>query len=482
MRHLDQVSSGHDQCIRKRSVVRDDANHAAVRTVMWVPRFAHRAGPTRGVDVCADTLAHPARVAACVDDTDELMSEGSLESHVATHDFDIGVANPGEANANTRGALVRNREGLRLHFELTVGPSKCAHDGRSIARYALSMRLEELDYDLPEERIAQAPLAERDAARLLLVDAIQTTIEDRRILDIPQLLPPALWVVNDTRVLAARLHGRKPTGGRVELLLIEALDPQRWITMGRASKPLKAGTRVVFESGLEAEVEAKLDEGLLRVRFEGNNLESLLESTGEMPLPPYIRRAANDADDERYQTIFAEERGAVAAPTAGLHFSPALVDSLHAGGHEIARVTLHVGPGTFRPVKADDLDEHPMHEERYNVPEATVAAIDRARAEGRTVVAVGTTVVRTLESAAVGDRVRAGRGRTRLLIQPGYSSQVVDHLLTNFHLPRSTLLALVMAFGGVDTIRSAYKHAVDENYRFFSYGDAMLLRGIRSAT
>lgn len=344
------------------------------------------------------------------------------------------------------------------------------------------MRLEELDYDLPEERIAQAPLAERDAARLLLVDATQATIEDRRILDIPELLPPALWVVNDTRVLAARLHGRKPTGGRVELLLIEALDPQRWITMGRASKPLKAGTRVLFESGLEAEVEAKLDEGLLRVRFEGDNLESLLESTGEMPLPPYIRRAANDADDERYQTIFAEERGAVAAPTAGLHFSPALVDSLDARGHEIARVTLHVGPGTFRPVKADDLDEHPMHQERYNVPEATVAAIDRARAEERTVVAVGTTVVRTLESAAFGDRVRAGRGRTRLLIQPGYRSQVVDHLLTNFHLPRSTLLALVMAFGGVDTIRSAYKHAVDENYRFFSYGDAMLLRGIRSAT
>jgi len=340
------------------------------------------------------------------------------------------------------------------------------------------MRLEELDYDLPEERIAQAPLAERDAARLLVVDGLQ----DRMVRDLPELLEPALWVVNDTRVLAARLHGHKPTGGRVEILLIEPLDDVRWIAMGRASKPLKAGARIEFPTGLRAEIEAKVEGGMLHVRFEGDDLDARIEAAGTMPLPPYIRRDADDADDERYQTIFASERGAVAAPTAGLHFSDALVAALRDRGHELARVTLHVGPGTFRPVKTEDLDDHPMHEERYVVPEETARAIADARARGRDVVAVGTTVVRTLESAAVGDRARAGSGRTRLFIQPGYRPQVVDHLLTNFHLPRSTLLALVMALAGIEPIRQAYAHAIAHEYRFFSYGDAMLLRHVRRAS
>lgn len=340
------------------------------------------------------------------------------------------------------------------------------------------MRLEELDYDLPEERIAQAPLAERDASRLLVVDGLQ----DRMVRDLPELLEPALWVVNDTRVLAARLHGHKPTGGRVEILLIEPLDDARWVAMGRASKPLKPGTRIEFSDGLRAEVEAKIEGGMLHVRFEGDDLDTRIEAAGSMPLPPYIRRDADDADDERYQTIFASERGAVAAPTAGLHFSDALVAALQARGHELARVTLHVGPGTFRPVQTDDLDDHPMHEERYVVPDETARAIADARARGRDVVAVGTTVVRTLESAAEGDRVRAGSGRTRLFIQPGYRPRVVDHLLTNFHLPRSTLLALVMALAGVETIRAAYAHAIAQQYRFFSYGDAMLLPHVRSAS
>ena len=338
------------------------------------------------------------------------------------------------------------------------------------------MRLEELDYDLPEDRIAQAPLPERDSARLLVVDGLL----DRAIRDLPELLEPALWVVNDTRVLAARLLGQKPTGGRVELLLIEKVEHACWIAMGRASKPLRPDTRIEFPTGLCATIESKLDGGLLRVRFEGAaDIDAAIDATGTMPLPPYIRREAEPSDAQRYQTIFATERGAVAAPTAGLHFSDALVDALRARGHELARVTLHVGPGTFRPVQTEDLDDHPMHEERYLVPEDTARAIADARERGRDVVAVGTTVVRTLESAADGDRVRAGAGRTSLFIQPGYRPRVVDHLLTNFHLPRSTLLALVMALAGVEAIRNAYAHAIREGYRFFSYGDAMLLRGVR---
>lgn len=340
------------------------------------------------------------------------------------------------------------------------------------------MRVDELDFELPPERIAQMPLERRDAARLLVMGAARASaIEDRRIVDLPSLLPPALWVVNDTRVRPARLLGQKTSGGKAELLLVEPLGEDLWVALGKASKALRPDTELLFAHGLRARVLARRPDGSIEVRLEGAT--HALEDAGCMPLPPYIRRPAETSDDERYQTIFADQPGAVAAPTAGLHFSESLVSTLRERGHEIARVTLHVGPGTFRPIKTNDLDAHPMHEERYTVSPDCARAIELARAASRPVVAVGTTVVRTLESAALGDEVRAGSGRTRLLIQPGYRARVVDHLLTNFHLPRSTLLALVMAFGGVDRVRAAYLHAVEAGYRFFSYGDAMLLKDVR---
>ncbi|MAQ14432.1 MAG: tRNA preQ1(34) S-adenosylmethionine ribosyltransferase-isomerase QueA [Sandaracinus sp.] len=346
------------------------------------------------------------------------------------------------------------------------------------------MRLEELDYELPDELIAQRPPTDRDGARLLVVDA-ERGHRHATIRDLPELLEPALWVVNDTRVIPARLHGHKPTGGAVELLLIEPLaddaGDELWRCMGRSSKPIKVGLAVTLAEGFVGHVEAKHEDGTLDVRFEhGGDFDGLLEEHGQMPLPPYVQRPADAADRERYQTIFADRPGAIAAPTAGLHFTDALVAALRERGHELAPVTLHVGPGTFRPVQVEELDEHPMHEERYEVPASTAAAIDAARSEGRAVVAVGTTVARTLESAAIGDgRVQVGPGRTRLFIKPPYEAKVVDHLLTNFHLPRSTLLALVMALGGEDTLRAAYAEAVRARYRFFSYGDAMLIRGRR---
>ncbi|MAC27794.1 MAG: tRNA preQ1(34) S-adenosylmethionine ribosyltransferase-isomerase QueA [Sandaracinus sp.] len=394
----------------------------------------------------------------------------------------------------SRGAPLAPPPGLRyLRSEPRRPPARLSFPDSSVR---LAVKTDDLDYELPDELIAQAPLERRDGARLLVVDAAHDApgaLRDARITDLPELLPPSLIVVNDTRVMPARLFGKKPTGGAVELLLIERLSApgdtarERWHAMGRASKGLKPGTTVTLgEAGaLEAEVLAKRDDGTLEVALSaaGGSVADAIEAAGEMPLPPYIRRDAEASDRERYQTIFAREPGAVAAPTAGLHFSPTLVEAMEAAGHRFARVTLHVGPGTFRPVKHDDLDAHPMHEERYAVSEATAAAIAAARDEGRPILAVGTTVVRTLESAAIaGRRVRAGSGRTDLFIKPPYRAKVVDHVLTNFHLPRSTLLALVMALAGVETTRRAYAHAVATAYRFFSYGDAMLLRGVSEAS
>jgi S-adenosylmethionine:tRNA ribosyltransferase-isomerase len=344
------------------------------------------------------------------------------------------------------------------------------------------MRIDDLDYDLPEGLIAQAPLAERDASRLLLVDVVTETLEARRFAELPSLLPPSLFVFNDTRVFPARLTGQKTTGGKVELLLLRKLaeNEQRWLAMGRSSKGLRAGMELSLCGGrLHAHVIRTLDHGQVEVELLADaDVHALIEEAGEVPLPPYIRRAADEADKARYQTVFASKPGAVAAPTAGLHFTAETFDALREAGHETAYVTLHVGPGTFRPVQADHLDDHDMHEEAYEVPEATVAAIDRARAEGRPVVAVGTTVVRTLEASAGAEgRPAPGFGETRLFIRPPYDFRVVDHMITNFHLPRSTLLALVMAFAGVDLTRRAYARAIDEAFRFYSYGDAMLIRG-----
>lgn len=345
------------------------------------------------------------------------------------------------------------------------------------------MRVEQLDYELPEELIAQEPLPQRDAARLLCLDR-QGAVEHRRIRELPELLPPSLVVLNDTRVIPARLLGRKPSGGRVELLLLEREaqhgDGEIWKAWGRASKPLRPGQGVTWEQGaLQARVLERAADGSLRVwlQAEGTVWEAIAR-LGRMPLPPYIRREAHARDAERYQTVFARTPGAVAAPTAGLHFTPELLDAMQSRGHRIAYVTLHVGPGTFAPLRAETLTEHPMHSERYEISEATRGAVAEAKAEGRPVLAVGTTVTRTLEAAATSEGgVQAGAGATSLFIYPPYRFKVVDALLTNFHLPRSTLLALVMAFGGEDAVRRAYRAAVAERYRFFSYGDAMLLKG-----
>ena len=344
------------------------------------------------------------------------------------------------------------------------------------------MRISDLDYELPDELIAQEPLARRDASRLLLLDVATNEVEDRLFNELPGLVPPSLFVFNDTRVFPARLLGNKVTGGRVEILLLRKTPeaPDRWLAMGQSSKGLREGMELSLCGGrLTARVARTLDHGQLEVdlRAEGA-VDALIEQAGEVPLPPYIRRAAGDADRTRYQTVYARKSGAVAAPTAGLHFTESTLSALEEAGHQTAYVTLHVGPGTFRPVQVDSLDDHEMHEEAYEVSDATVAAIGRAREEGRPVVAVGTTVVRTLESSVDSEgNPAAGFDTTRLFIRPPHRFQVVDHLVTNFHLPRSTLLALVMAFAGVDLTRRAYREASDLRYRFYSYGDAMLIRG-----
>jgi S-adenosylmethionine:tRNA ribosyltransferase-isomerase len=360
------------------------------------------------------------------------------------------------------------------------------------------VRCDLLEYDLPPELIAARPPEERDGARLLVLsregDAEEApAIEHRSIRELALLIPPgALVVVNDTRVLPARLFGRKPgTGGKVEILLVqriegdEASGSERWRAMGRSSKPLRAGAEVALgDSGvLRARIEGREeDSGLLVITLSspaGMSVAEAIEALGHVPLPPYIRREDDEADRSRYQTIFAREPGAVAAPTAGLHLSEALLERLAERGIEIARVTLHVGLGTFQPVTAEDLDQHRMHAEAFTVSAEVAAAIDRARDRGAPVVAIGTTVVRALESAADPDRpgrVLVRRGETRLLIQPGYRFRVIDALVTNFHLPRSTLLALVFALAGRDRVLAAYRAAIEARYRFYSYGDAMLIR------
>jgi S-adenosylmethionine:tRNA ribosyltransferase-isomerase len=341
--------------------------------------------------------------------------------------------------------------------------------------------VEQLEYDLPAYRIAQEPLAERDAARLLCVQRHGQALHHRRVRDLPELLAPSLVVVNDTRVLPARLSGRKPTGGRVELLLVERIagagTRERWLALAKG-KGLRPGTRVEFGQGeLAAELCARA-ESSFEVELEAAaGVAQAVAQLGQVPLPPYIRRAPDARDVARYQTVYAAHDGAVAAPTAGLHLSERLLAELCARGQRIASLTLHVGPGTFAPLRSAELRAHPMHPERYSVPEATAQAVREARAEGRPVLAVGTTVVRALEAAAdAAGEVRAGQGTTSLFIYPPYRFRVVDALLTNFHLPRSTLLALVMAFAGVDGVRAAYRAALIEGYRFYSYGDAMLIR------
>lgn len=337
------------------------------------------------------------------------------------------------------------------------------------------------DYELPPELIAQTPIEPRDAARLMVVDRASGAISHHVFRDITDLVSPGdLLIVNDTRVMPARLHGRRVSGGRVEFLLLRPLDDGCWEAMGRPARRLRTGTTVTLldtdgkPTTQQVEVVGREANGLLRIRLPEAVAEHLADY-GEMPLPPYIHERLTDP--ERYQTVFSHEVGSAAAPTAGLHFTPALLETLRSKGVRLARVTLHVGIGTFLPVKVEDAREHRMHQEWYHVPAETLAAIRETRAAGGRVIAVGTTSCRTLESIA--DQLDADEdliGWTELFILPGHQFQVVDALLTNFHLPRSTLLLLVSAFAGRELILAAYREAIQERYRFFSFGDAMLIR------
>ncbi len=347
------------------------------------------------------------------------------------------------------------------------------------------MRTADFDYDLPPELIAQEPAARRDASRLLVLRRAGGAREHRRMADLPDLLAPGdLLVLNNTRVTPSRLFARKAeTGGRVELLFLEAAAPGEWDVLLRAHHRPRPGDRLLLDAaGAAATFVADGRHGAARLRLEaGVDLPALLEREGQMPLPPYIRRKAASperaaADRERYQTVYASRPGAVAAPTAGLHFTPELFARLAARGVARTEVTLHVGPGTFRPVTAERVEEHRMDAERWELPAETAAAVAAARARGGRVVAVGSTSVRTLETAAARpEGFGPGAGRTELFIVPPHTFRVVDGLLTNFHLPRSTLLMMVCAFAGRDAVLGAYADAIREHYRFFSYGDAMLI-------
>jgi S-adenosylmethionine:tRNA ribosyltransferase-isomerase len=360
------------------------------------------------------------------------------------------------------------------------------------------MKLSDFDYDLPRELIAQHPLAERDASRLLLVDGARASWEDRQFRELPELLRgDELVVVNNARVLPARLLGRRlgvgaePPGQHsrvrreflkspIEILLTQQVSSDVWEALVRPGRKIRTGERVVFGEGeLEAEVIGRGDYGLRRLRFfcRGDLLQTI-ERIGHVPLPPYIARADTPADRERYQTIFARQSGAVAAPTAGLHFTPAILERLRARGIEICEITLQVGLGTFQPIHSEQVENHRMHGEPYEVPAVTVKKLEEARQHRRPVLAVGTTVVRALEAAASKNegRIEPSKAVAEIFIYPGYTFRVVDQLLTNFHLPKSSLLVMVSAFAGRELILQAYQHAIEQRYRFYSYGDCMLIR------
>ncbi len=337
------------------------------------------------------------------------------------------------------------------------------------------MKRSEFHFDLPPELIAQQPLAQRSDSRLLQLSPQDGTLADRRFRDLHGLLRAGdLLVFNDTRVIPARLYGRKETGGRVEILVERLLSDRECLAQIRASKSPKAGGRIELEDGSRIDVTGRED-AFYRLALPQGGLSEILEALGHMPLPPYIEREDTGEDRVRYQTVYASRPGAVAAPTAGLHFDEEILADIKAHGIEQAGVTLHVGAGTFQPVRCEDIEDHRMHAEYLEVPEATCEAIERARARGGRVIAVGTTSVRSLETAAAGGTLQPFAGDSRMFIYPGYRFRVIDGLLTNFHLPESTLLMLVCALAGREHTLAAYRHAVAERYRFFSYGDAMLV-------
>jgi S-adenosylmethionine:tRNA ribosyltransferase-isomerase len=336
------------------------------------------------------------------------------------------------------------------------------------------MRVAEFDYALPEELIAQHPAAQRRASRMLRVDGASGMLQDLAFADLPRDIDfRDVVVLNDTRVIKARLPARKSTGGKLEVFVERTLGTHEAFVLMRASHPVATGATINIGDTVSATVLGR-EADLYHIQLS-DPVETVLEQHGSVPLPPYITHAPGPEDVERYQTVYAERPGAVAAPTAGLHFDMPMLDALAGRGVKIARITLHVGPGTFQPVRVENIAEHKMHSERYNVPQSTVDAIAAARKAGGRVLAVGTTALRALESASRSGELRAVGGETDLFITPGFRFRTVDRLLTNFHLPKSTLLMLVSAFGGVENIRRAYVHAIAKRYRFFSYGDAMLI-------
>jgi S-adenosylmethionine:tRNA ribosyltransferase-isomerase len=360
------------------------------------------------------------------------------------------------------------------HANGSMAQSVSIHDG---AIGGLGMKTSDFDFDLPPDRIAQRPVEPRDSARLL---DLRNGIADRVVTDLPELLDPgSLLVVNDTRVIPAQLEGLRGTG-RISVTLHKQIGETEWFAFARPAKRLRPGDRIVFADGFAAEMLERRDGGEVHLRFDmpAAAFHKALMRHGQTPLPPYIKRGdgPDDRDSHDYQTMFAEREGAVAAPTAGLHFTPALMAALGAAGMEVATVTLHVGAGTFLPVTVEDVSEHRMHAEYGEVDADTAARINAARADGRPVVSIGTTALRVLESAVDADgKIREFHDDTRLFCTPGFVFRAVDQLFTNFHLPRSTLFMLVCAFAGTERMHAAYRHAIEAEYRFFSYGDATLL-------
>ena len=338
------------------------------------------------------------------------------------------------------------------------------------------MRRQDFSFDLPEELIAQYPPEVRGGSRLLHLDSLSGDVEDKIFNDLPLLLKPDdLLIFNDTRVIPARMFGHKETGGKLEILIERILDEYCCLAQIRASKSPKLGTNILLEDGTTLKVGGREGEFFMLRSDDQSPIYNVLEKNGHIPLPPYIERSDESIDRERYQTIFARNDGAVAAPTAGLHFTDSMLDGLKHSGIDTGFITLHVGAGTFQPMRVDEVAKHKMHTERFNIEPALCEQVERARKKGGRIVAVGTTTIRTLESAMQGDVLQAGHGETDIFIYPGYDFKLVDAMITNFHLPESTLLMLVSAFAGRANTLQAYAHAVRERYRFFSYGDAMFI-------
>lgn len=342
------------------------------------------------------------------------------------------------------------------------------------------MLITDFEFDLPEELIAQTPLEKRQNSRMLVVNRAEKTHRDFYFYEFAEFLRDGdVLVLNNTKVFPARLNGATETGANVEIFLVKELENRIWETLARPARRLKIGKRIVFDENLTAEVVGKSEEGRVLVRFETNgDFEQILDRIGKTPLPPYIKRGGENADDdrERYQTIFAKQRGAIAAPTAGLHFTPEILRKIEDRGVNIAEITLHVGYGTFEPVRVSDLSKHRVLPENYEVSPETAEILNRAKAENRRLIAVGTTTTRALESAMTQNgKFAAVKNAAELTITPGYKFRAIDGLLTNFHLPQSSLLVLVSTFGGYNLIMNSYRHAVDEKYRFYSYGDCMLV-------